>query len=241
AASGPSSGRPPTGKIRVPTRACTSGDASRRWRIRTSTSSAMTSPPLLLALSPRGRLENGLAEHVSSVLHGLRRNGVQCRPQPRTCRHFVGARLVEVEVEPVVRGANSECRPVWPFLHQEPLDGLVCVALARMARPTGVTWSPPARLFADPFGRHSGGLSDGGPLCVAAHGLKGPQHRLMALHLEMNFHGPSPAQRDRLLTSEVRHILHLVSSDIVKARLDADAANPLDLLAVNIERLIVES
>src|SRR5690606_26573130 len=102
----------------------------------------MTPPPLLLALSPRGRLENGLAEHVPSVLHGLRRNGVQRRPQPGAGGHFVGARLVEVEVEPVVRGTNSKCRPVWPFLYQQPLDGLVCVALARMARPTGVTWSP---------------------------------------------------------------------------------------------------
>src|SRR5690606_38303367 len=45
AACGPSSGRPPTGKIRVPTRADTSGEASRRWRTSTSTSSAMASPP----------------------------------------------------------------------------------------------------------------------------------------------------------------------------------------------------
>src|SRR5690606_4024173 len=45
--------------------------------------------------------------------------------------------------------------------------------------------------FADPFGRYSGGLGDGGALGVAAHGLKGPQHRLMALHLETDFHGPS--------------------------------------------------
>src|SRR5690606_34552021 len=50
----------------------------------------------------------------------------------------------------------------------------------------------------------------------------------------------SPAQRDRLLTSGVRHILHLVSRDLVEARLDTNAANPLDLLAVDIERLIVE-
>src|SRR5690606_36985530 len=38
-------GRPPTGKIRVPTRADTSGEASRRWSTRSSTSSAMASPP----------------------------------------------------------------------------------------------------------------------------------------------------------------------------------------------------
>src|SRR5690606_14908991 len=108
AACGPSSGRPPTGKIRVPTRADTAGEASRRWRTNTSTSTAMASPPLLLALSLRGRLENGLAEHVPSILHRLRRNGVQRRPQPGASGHFVGARLMEVEVEPVVRGANGE-------------------------------------------------------------------------------------------------------------------------------------
>src|SRR5690606_38809854 len=95
AACGPSSGRPPTGKIRVPTRADTAGEASRRWRTRISTSSAMASPPLLLALGLRGRLENGLAEHVPSILHGLRRNGVQCGPQPGAGRHLVRARLVE--------------------------------------------------------------------------------------------------------------------------------------------------
>src|SRR5690606_31236856 len=99
AACGPSSRRPPTGKIRVPTRADTSGEASRRWRTSTSTSSAMASPPLLLAPGLRGRLENGLAEHVPSILHGLRRDGVQCGPQPGTGGHLVGAGFMEVQVE----------------------------------------------------------------------------------------------------------------------------------------------
>src|SRR5690606_7821365 len=96
AACGPLSGRPPTGKIRVPTRACTSGEASRRRRTSTSTSSAMASPPLLLALGLRGRLQHGLPEHVSSVLHGPGANGVQRRPQPGAGGHLVGARLTAV-------------------------------------------------------------------------------------------------------------------------------------------------
>src|SRR5690606_3807679 len=188
-ASGPSSGRPPTGKTRVPTRADTSGDASRRWRTSTSTSSAMASPPLLLALSLRGRLEHGLAEHVPGLLHSPCANGVQRRPQPGAGRHLDGPGLMEVEVEPVVRGTNGERRSVGPPLHVDPLDGPVGVPLARMARAAGVAWSPSARLFADPFGRYSGGLGDGGALGVAAHGLKGPQHRFMALHFEADFHG----------------------------------------------------
>src|SRR5690606_36909138 len=191
AASGPSSGRPPTGKTRVPTRADTSGEASRRWRTRISTSSAMASPPLLLAPGLRGRLENGLAEHVPSILHGLRRNGVQRRPQPGASRHFVGARLMEVQVEAPVGGPDGERRSVGPPLHIDPLDGLVGVPLPRMARAAGVAWSPSARLFADPFGRCSGGLGDSGPLRVAAHGLEGAEYRLVALHLETNFHAPS--------------------------------------------------
>src|SRR5690606_38289588 len=203
AACGPLSGRPPTGKIPVPTRADTSGEASRRWRTRISTSSAMASPPLLLALGLRGRLEHGLAEHVPSILHGLRRNGVQRRTKPGAGRHFIGARLVEVEVEPVVRGTNGERRSVGPPLDVDPLDGPVGMSFPRVARAARVTWSPSARLFADPFGRYSGGFGDGGALGVAAHGFKGPQHRLMALHLETDFHGPSPVQRDRLLTSGV--------------------------------------
>src|SRR5690606_23719689 len=144
------------------------------------------------------------------------------------------------EVEAVVGCPDGESRPVRPPLHVDPLDGPVGVPLARMARAAGVAWSPPARLFADPFGRYSGGLGDGGALGVAAQGFKGPQHRLMALHLETDFHGPSPVQRDRLLTSGVRHILHLMSRELVEARLDANAADPLDLLAADIERLIVQ-
>src|SRR5690606_14097070 len=214
AACGPLYGRPPTGKIRVPTRADTSGEASRRWRTSTSTSSAMASPPLLLALGLRGRLENSLAEHVPGLLHSPCANGVQRRPQPGAGRHFVGARLMEVEVEPVVRGTDSERRPVWPFLYQEPLDGLVRVALARMARAAGVEWSPSARLFPDPFGRYSGGLGDGGPLRVAAHGLKGQQHRLMALHLETDLHGPSLLHRR---ADQLRHLAPVVGTDDVVA------------------------
>src|SRR5690606_23709480 len=98
-------------------------------------------------------------------------------------------------VEPVVRSTNGERRSVGPPLHVDPPDGPVGVPLARMARAAGVAWSPPARLFADPFGRYSGGLGDGGALGVAAHGLKGPQHRLMALHIETDFHGPSLLRR----------------------------------------------
>src|SRR5690606_36124994 len=98
----------------------TSGEASRRWRTSTSTSSAMASPPSLLALGPRGRLEHDLAEHIPGLLHCPCANGVQRRPQPGAGRHFVGARLVEIKVEPVVRGTDSECCPVWPFLYQEP-------------------------------------------------------------------------------------------------------------------------
>src|SRR5690606_34861435 len=161
AACGPLSGRPPTGKIRVPTRADTSGETSRRWRTRISTSSAMASPPLPLAPGLRGRLQHRLPEHVPGLLHGLRRNGVQCGPQPGAGGHLVGARLMEVEVEPVVRGTNGERRSVGPPLHVDPLDGLVGVPLPRMARAAGVAWSPSARLFADPFGRYSGGLGDG--------------------------------------------------------------------------------
>src|SRR5690606_20099230 len=129
AACGPLSGLPPTGKIRVPTMADTSGEASRRWRTSTSTSSAMVSPPLLLAPGPRGRLQHSLSEHVPGLLHRLRRNGFQCGPQPGTGGHFVGARLVEIEVEPVVRSTNGERRSVGPPLDEQPLDGPVGVPL----------------------------------------------------------------------------------------------------------------
>src|SRR5690606_30104802 len=158
--------RPPTGKIRVPTRACTSGDASRRWRIRISTSSAMASPPLLLALGFCGRLENGLAEHVPSILHGLRRNGVQCRPQPGAGRHLDGPGFMEVEVEPVVRGTNGERRSVGPPLHVDPPDGLVGVPLPRTARAAGVPRCPPPGFFTNALGRYAGSPGDGGPLRV---------------------------------------------------------------------------
>src|SRR5690606_17127268 len=146
-ASGPSSGLPPTGKTRVPTRADTSGEASRRWRTSTSTSTAMASPPLLLALGLRGRLENGLAEHVPGLLHSPCANGVQRRPQPGASRHFVGARLMEIEVEPVVRGTNGERRSVGPPLHVDPLDGLVGVPLPRVAWSARVPRCPPPGFF----------------------------------------------------------------------------------------------
>src|SRR5690606_13442840 len=131
AASGPLSGRPPTGKIRAPTRTDTSGDASKRWRTSTSTSRAMASPPLLLALGLCGRLQHGLAEHIPSILHGPGTNGVQRRPQPRAGRHLGGPGLMEVEVESVVRGTNGERRSVRPPLHVDPPDGPVGVPLAR--------------------------------------------------------------------------------------------------------------
>src|SRR5690606_15515905 len=211
----------------------TSGEASRRWRTRVSTSSAMASPPLLLALGLRGRLQHRLSEHVPSVLHGPGANGVQRRPQPGAGRHLVGARLVEVEVEPVVRGTNSECRPVWPFLYQEPFNGPVGVPLARMARAAGAARSPPARLFADPFGRYSGGLGDGGALGVATHGLKGPQHRLVALHLETNFHGPSLLRRR---TYQLRHLAPVVgANDVVPLVLVAQSPLILVLERADLE------
>src|SRR5690606_33641614 len=99
AAFGPLSGRPPTGKILVPTRACTSGEASRRWRTRISTSSAMASPPLLLALGLRGRLENGLAEHVPGLLHSFLTHSVQRRTQPWAGRHLRRTSFVKGEIE----------------------------------------------------------------------------------------------------------------------------------------------
>src|SRR5690606_24188553 len=168
AASGPSSGRPPTGKIRVPTRADTSGEASRRWRTRITTSSAMASPPILLALGLRGRLEHSLAEHVPSILHGLRRNGVQCGPQPGTGRHLVGARLMEVEVEPPVGGSDGERRSVGPPLHIDPLDGPVGVPPPRTARAARVARCPAPGFFTNTLGRCSSGLGDGGTLGIAA-------------------------------------------------------------------------
>src|SRR5690606_16579149 len=213
-ASGPSSGLPPTGKTRVPTRADTSGEASRRWRTSTSTSSAMASPPSPLAPGLRGRLENGLAEHVPGLLHSPCANGVQRRPQPGAGRHLDGPGLMEVEVEPVVRSTNGERRSVGPPLHVDPPDGPLGVSLARMARAAGGAWSPSARLFADPFGRYSGGLGVGGAPGVAAHGLKVPQHRLMALPLDTDFHGPSLLRRR---TYQPRHLAPLVGADDVVA------------------------
>src|SRR5690606_11315171 len=161
---GPSSGRPPTGNIRVPTRAATSGEASRRWRTNTSTSTAMASPPLLLALCFYGRLEHGLPEHVPDLLHGLRRNGVQCGPQPRAGRHFVRARLVEVQIEPPICGSDCERRPVGPALDIDPLDCPVGVPFPRVARAAGVPRCPPPGFFTNALGRYAGRAGDGCPL-----------------------------------------------------------------------------
>src|SRR5690606_7024731 len=204
----------PTGKILVPTRADTSGEASRRWRTRISTSSAMASPPLLLALGPRGRLENGLAEHVPGLLHGLRRNGVQCWPQPGASRHFVGSGFVEVQIEPPICGSDCERRPVGPALDIDPLDCPVGVPFPRVARTARVPRRSAARLFADPFGRYSGRLGDGCPLRVAAHSLDGAEYRLVSLHLEPDFHGPSLLRRR---AHHLRHLAPVVGTDDVIA------------------------
>src|SRR5690606_18686703 len=142
-----------TGKIRVPTRADTSGEASRRWRTRISTSSAMASPPLLLAPGLRGRLENGLAEHISSVLHGPGANGVQRRPQPGAGRHLVGAGFMEVQVEAPVGGSDGERRSVGPPLPVDPPDGPVGVPPPRAARAARVARCPAPGFFTDALGR----------------------------------------------------------------------------------------
>src|SRR5690606_8806252 len=129
----------------------TSGEASRRWRTRISTSSAMASPPLLLALGLRGRLENGLAEHVPGLLHSPCANGVQRRTKPRAGRHFRRARLVKSEIKTPVSWANGKRRPVGPFVYQYPFDSPVSVAFIRMTRPRLVSRRPLSGLFADPL------------------------------------------------------------------------------------------
>src|SRR5690606_17535120 len=222
AAFGPLSGRPPTGEILVPTRACTSGEASRRWRTNTSTSSAMASP---LSSRFHRRLDHSLSEHVPGLLHSFLTHGVQRRPQPRAGRHLRRTSFVIGDLETPVGWADSKRRPVRPLVHQHPFDGSVSMALIGADRARAMMRRPPAGYFTNAPGRYAGGSGDGGPLRVAAHGLKSSQHRPIALHLETNFHGPSPVQRDRLLTSSVRYILHLVSRDLVEARLDTNAAN----------------
>src|SRR5690606_11454613 len=103
---------------------------------------------------------------------------------------------------------------VGPPFDVDPLDGPVGVPLARMARSAGVAWSPSARLFADPFGCYSGGLGDGGPLRVAAHALEGAEYRLVSLHLETDFHGPSLLHRR---AHHLRHLAPVVGTDDVIA------------------------
>src|SRR5690606_1488041 len=98
---------------------------------------------------------------------------------------------MEVQIEPPICGPDGERRSVGPPLHVDPPDGLVGVPPPRAARAARVARCPAPGFFTDALGRYSGGLGDGGALGVAAHGLKGPQHRLMTLHLETDFHGPS--------------------------------------------------
>src|SRR5690606_25115573 len=171
------------------------GEASRRWRTRISTSSAMASPPLLLALSLRGRLENGLAEHVPGLLHSPCANGVQRRTQPWAGRHLRRTSFVKGDIATPVSWADGKRRPVGPFVYQHPFDGPVSMTFVGMARTRAMTRCPPPGFFTNALGRHAGSSGDGGPLRVAAHGLKSPQHRLMALHLETDFHGTSPHLR----------------------------------------------
>src|SRR5690606_11741789 len=212
AASGPLSGRPPTGKILVPTRACTSGDASRRWRTRISTSSAMASPPLLLALGLRGRLEHSLSEHVPSVLHRLRRNGVQCGPQPGASSHLVGARLVEVQVEAVAGCPDGERRSIGPSLDGQPLDGPVGVPLARMTWSTRVPRCPSPRLLTYALGRHTGRSGHSGPLAALPHLFELAENGLGTLHLEVDL--PSPS-RLHCRADQLRHFAPVIGANDV--------------------------
>src|SRR5690606_33939179 len=192
AASGPSSGRPPTGKIRVPTRADTSGEASRRWRTKTSTSSAMASPPLLLALGLRGRLENGLAEPVPGLLHSPCANGVQRRTKPRAGRHFRRSRLVKGEIETPVSWANGKRRPVGPLVHQHPFDGPVSVALIGMTWAGFMSRRPLSGLFADPLRSYTCRFGDGRPLAGSSHLAELADDGFMALHVKLKFHRHHP-------------------------------------------------
>src|SRR5690606_27441028 len=197
-----------------PTRACTSGEASRRWRTRVSTSSAMASPPLHLALGLRGRLQHSLSEHVPGLLHSPCANGVQCGPQPGAGGHLVGARLVEVEVEPVVRGTNGERRSVGPPLHVDPLDGLVGVPLPRVTWSARVPRCPPPRLLAYALGRHTGRPGHSGPLAGLPHLAELAEDGLGTLHLETDFHGSSLLHRHAY---QLHHLAPVVGTDDVVA------------------------
>src|SRR5690606_6827588 len=147
----------------------------------------MTSP---LSSRFHRRLKHGFPEHVAGLLHRSLTHSVQRRTKPRAGRHFRRARLVKSEVEAPVSRTNGKRRPVGPFVHQHPLNGLVSMAFVGMARTRMMTRCPAAGLLANALGRYAGSSSDGGPLRVAAHGLKSSQHHLMALHLETDFHGP---------------------------------------------------
>src|SRR5690606_33399077 len=108
----------------------------------------------------------------------------QRRAQPRAGGHLVGARLMEVEIEAVTSCPYGESRPVRPPLHGDPFDGPIGMPLSRVAWSARVPRCPPPGFFTNAPGRYAGRAGDGCPLGAATHGFKGPQHRLMALHLE---------------------------------------------------------
>src|SRR5690606_10817373 len=163
AAFGPLSGRPPTGEILVPTRAGTSGEASRRWRTNTSTSSAMAAP---LSSRFHRRLDYGMAEHVPGLLHSFLTHSGQRRAQPWAGRHLRRTSFVKGEIETPVSWADGKRRPVRPLVHQHPLDGSVSMAFVGAARAGAMTRRPPAGFFTNAPGRYAGGSGDGGPLRV---------------------------------------------------------------------------
>src|SRR5690606_22161342 len=162
----------------------------------------------------RGRLEHRLSEHVPSILHGLRRNGVQCRPQPWAGRHLVRARLVEVQVEPVASCPYSESRPVRPPLDEQPLDGPVGMPLPWVAWSAGVPRCPPPSFFTNALGRHTGRPGHGGPLATLPHLAELAENGLGPLHLETNFHDPSLLHRRAY---QLHHLAPVVGTDDVVA------------------------
>src|SRR5690606_35078751 len=190
-----SSGLPSTGKIRVPTNARTSDEANSLFRTRPSTSTAMASPPLLLSLRLLGSLDHGLPEHVARFLDGLRANRIQCRTQPGTGRHFDGPGLVEIEIESVVRGADSEGRPIRPSLGIDPLNGPISVSQARIRRSAFRPRRPAPSLFANPPGGDTGRLCHRRSLARPAHLVELAQNGLRTLHFEADFHMPSLLRR----------------------------------------------
>src|SRR5690606_12844731 len=129
AACGPSSGRPPTGKILVPTRADTSGEASRRWRTRISTSSAMASPPA-------GFVFNDVALRTPR----MERGGVANQPPLTACQLVrkvpqLGHCCLRLGVQLLLR-----------FRHWFPLAfAAACSTASRNTSPASCTaWAPTA-------------------------------------------------------------------------------------------------